>query len=134
LRVLAKARREGGQIPIRQIQVLSNTVDPPAIQNMLRYGSRLLKELGLDRDTDSCHLLADRYGRLLRKLGAFITIGKVEIQPHMAARVALFYLLNKTDPEKAVEARRRFPFSKNLYSSVLRFIVLLDHPNVKGRG
>ena len=99
---------------------------------MLSYGSRILKDLDLDRDTDSCHILADRYGRLLRKLGAFMTISKIRIQPHMVARATLFYLLCRTDPEKAREARRRYPFSSVLYNEVLRYLTLLDSAPLSG--
>jgi len=51
-RILARVNREhNGEagLPVRQIQVITQTVDPPLVKRMLTYGSRLLKELGLDR-------------------------------------------------------------------------------------
>jgi len=48
-------------IPIRQIQTITETVDPPIVKSILNYGSRLLKEFGFDGDTDSNHVFADRY-------------------------------------------------------------------------
>ena len=100
------------QIPIRQIQTITETVDPPIVRAMLNYGSRLLKQLGLSEDKDRNHILADSYGRMLRKIGAYLTVSKAKLQPHMAARAALFYLLSKTDTEKAKEAQRKYPFNK----------------------
>jgi len=100
------------QIPIRQIQTITETVDPPIVRAMLNYGSRLLKQLGLSEDKDHNHILADSYGRLLRKIAAYLTISKAKLQPHMAARAALFYILSKTDPEKAKEAQRKYPFNR----------------------
>jgi len=100
------------QIPIRQIQTITETVDPPIVRAMLNYGSRLLKQLGLSEDKDRNHILADSYGRLLRKIAAYLTISKAKLQPHMAARAVLFYLLSKTDPEKAKESQRKYPFNR----------------------
>jgi len=122
LKVLAKAHHEGSQIPIRQIQTIIQTVDPPVVKRMLSYGSKMLKELGMDRDTDSCHIFADRYGRLLRKIGAFIQISKTEVPPYIAARAALFYLLINMDREKALEARKKYPFG----TKYLEFVMTLD--------
>jgi len=99
-------------IPIRQIQTITETVDPPIVRSMLNYGSRLLKELGFDGDTDSNHVLADSYGRLLRKIGAYIMVSKSNLQPYQATRATLFYLLSKIDPEKAKEFQQKYPFNK----------------------
>ena len=121
-RVLAKVSMENGAsvsegengkipIPIRQIQTITETVDPPIVKSILNYGSRLLKELGLDRDTDSNHTLADQYGRLLRKIGAYIMVSKSNLQPYQAARAALAYILSKVDPEKAKEVTEKYPFN-----------------------
>jgi hypothetical protein len=109
------------QIPIRQIQTITETVDPPIVRAMLNYGSRLLKELGLDEDKDRNHILADRYGRLLRKIAAYLTISKSNLQPHQAARAALFYILRTVDPEKAKKAQKDYPFDRkylNLVSTI----------------
>jgi len=98
-------------IPIRQIQTITETVDPPIVKSILNYGSRLMKELGFDRDTDSNHTLADRYGRLLRKIGAYLMVSKSNLQPYQAARAALAYILSKVDPEKAKEVTEKYPFN-----------------------
>jgi len=97
-------------IPIRQMQAVTQMVDPPIVRSLLNYGSRLMKAVGLDRDTDRDHALADRYGRLLRKIGAYIMVSKSSLQPYRAARAALFYVLSTADPEKAGEFREKFPF------------------------
>ena len=47
-----------------------------------------------DLSTDKNHILADRYGRLLRKIAAYIMVSKASLQPYQAARAALFYLLS----------------------------------------
>ena len=118
-RVLAKAPAGTLDLPIRstQIQVISSAVDPPLVKKMLEYGSRVLKDLGLDRDTDECHLFADQYGRLLRKLAAFIQVSRVSVQPHLVARAALCYLL-RGNPERAEEASRKYPFDGKIYNMV----------------
>jgi hypothetical protein len=125
-RVLARTSKiEDGelQIPIRQIQTITETVDPPIVRAMLNYGSRLLKELSLDKDKDRNHILADRYGRLLRKIGAYLTVSKSNLQPHQAARAALFHLLTRTDQqEKAKEAKEKHPFNPRY----LEFVFTLE--------
>ena len=120
-RVVAEnAKKESGSlrnldekipIPIRQIQTITETVDPPLIRSLLNYGSRLLKETGYGTDTDSNHILADSYGRLLRKIGAYLMVSKSNLQPYQAARAALAYILTKIDPEKAKEVIEKYPFN-----------------------
>jgi ribosomal protein S27AE len=126
-KVIAKSENGDEDLPIRatQIRILSHAVDPPVIKSMINYGSRLMKQLGLYKDTEFCHLFADRYGRLLRKLGAFIQISKLDVQPYLIARAALYYLLKKTDSKKAEEAREKFPFS-NRYLSIVKKLEELD--------
>lgn len=72
-RILARINKEqnGPGLPVRQIQVITQIVDPPLVKRMLTYGSHLLKGLGLDRDTNRDHLFADQFGRLLRKIAAY---------------------------------------------------------------
>ena len=108
-------------IPIRQIQTITETVDPPIVKSILNYGSRLLKEFGFDGDTDSNHVFADRYGRLLRKIGAYIMVSKANLQPYQAARAALFFLLSKTDRKKAKEFQEKYPFNRK-YLKIVSFI------------
>ena len=111
-RVLAKTRSKGDQpVPIRQIQAIVKTVDPPVIRSMLNYGSVLLKRLGLDRDTEFNHAFADRYGRLLRKIGAFLQATGSKVPGYLVARAALGHLLEEEAKfEKAAVVRERFPF------------------------
>ena len=78
----SSSSRGEASLPVRQIQVITQIVDPPLVKSMLTYGSRLLKEMGLDRDTDRNHIFADQYGRLLRKIAAYIMISKSNLQPH----------------------------------------------------
>ena len=114
-RVLARVNDENGRedkLPVRQIQVLTETFDPPLVKSMLNYGSRLLKRLGFDGDTERNHVFADEYGRLLRKLAAFLMVGKLKVKPYLVARAALYYLLSKADGSKAEEVKQRFPFGE----------------------
>lgn len=46
-------------------------------------------------------------------------ISKSDIQPHQAARAALYHLLNKTDKEKAKKAQRKYPFNKKYLKLVI---------------
>jgi len=115
-RVLAKLRsreNDQGKIPIRQITTLTQTVDPPVVRNMLSYGSRMLKQLGLEKDTESCHLLADRLGRTLRKIGAFLHVSRMQVRPYMLARAAVYVVLSRRGMhDKAAEAQQNFPFKE----------------------
>lgn len=128
-KILARVNEENGlngaPLPIRQVKTVSYTVDPPLVKRILRYGSRLLKNLGLATDKTSNHILADQYGRLLRKIAAYIIIAKSQdyLKPHLAARAALYYLLSKTDLNKAKTLKARYPFSEK-YSD---FIFMLQH-------
>ena len=120
--ILARVNEEHNSeagLPVRQIQVITQTVDPPLVKSMLTYGSRLLKELGLDRDTDRNHIFADQYGRLLRKIAAYIMISKSSLQPHQAARAALYHLLSEVDREKAEEVKEKYPFNKKYLKLVI---------------
>ena len=127
-KVLAKAPAGTLDLPIRstQIQVISSAVDPPLVKKMLEYGSRMLKDLGLDRDTDECHLFADQYGRLLRKIAGFIQVSRVDVQPHLVVRAALCYLL-RGNPKKAKEASRKYPFDSKYYNMVAQVTELFNN-------
>jgi len=126
-KVIAKARTGTQDLPIRstQIQVISNAVDPPLVKNMLEYGSKMLKGLGFDRDTDECHMFADQYGRLLRKLAGFIQVSRADVQPYLVARAALCYLL-RGNPKKAEEASRKYPFDGKYYNMVAQATELFN--------
>ena len=119
-RVLAKAPAGRKDLPIRsrQIAIIQNAVDPPVAHRMLNYGSRMLKDLGMNQDTENCHVLADRCGRLLRKLAAFLQISKLNVQSHLVTRAAIYYLLRELKPEKADESRRKFPFKQKYLNIV----------------
>ena len=123
-RVVAKVSRENGkpdEVPVRQIQVITEMIDPPLMKNMLNYGSYLLKELGYDRDMVKNHILADYYGRLLRKLAVYLMDKKLSVPPNQVVHAALFYLLTKTDMKKAQEMLKKFPFDKKY----LRIVALV---------
>jgi len=120
-KVLAKAPAGTLDLPIRstQIQVISSAVDPPIVKSILEYGSKMLKNLDLDRDTDECHLFADQFGRLLRKLAGFIQVSKVDVQSHLVARAALCYML-RGDQKRVEDAKKRYPFNDRYYGMVSR--------------
>ena len=123
-RVIAKVSQENGkpdEVPVRQIQVITEMIDPPLMKNMLNYGSYLLKELGYDRDMVKNHILADYYGRLLRKLAVYLMDKKLSVPPNQVVHAALFYLLTKTDMKKAQEMLKKFPFDKKY----LRIVALV---------
>jgi len=118
--VLARGPKGTEDLPIRstQIQVMSSAVDPPVVKTMLNYGSRIMTELGLNRDDDVCHVLSDQYGRIIRTAAAFLQVSKMRVQPHMVARAALYHILIQLYPVKAEQAWRDYPFSNRH----LRFI------------
>lgn len=75
---------------------------------MMNYGNRPMKDL--DRDTDRDHTLANRHGKILRKIGTYPMVSKFNLPPYRAARVALFYVLCKADLEKAKEVQAKYSF------------------------
>lgn len=111
--VLAKGPKGTKDLPIRstQIQVMSSAVDPPVVKTMLNYGSKVMTELGLNRDDDVCHVLSDQYGRIIRTVAAYLQISKARVQPHLVARAALYHILIQLYEGKAEQARRNYPFS-----------------------
>jgi hypothetical protein len=126
-KVLAKAPEGIKDLPIRsaQIQVLSGALEPPIVRRMLNYGSQMLKQLGLDRDTDECHELSDQYGRCIRAVAAFLQISKLKVQSHLVARAALYHLLIQLYPERAEYARWAFPFPERCLTLVEQLSVLV---------
>ena len=71
-----------------------------------------MKRIGLDGDTEFNHVFADRYGRLLRKIGAFLQASGAKVQGYMVARAALWHLLDMVGLHgKASAVREKFPFN-----------------------
>ena len=132
--VLARAPAGTKDLPIRstQIQVMSSAVDPPVVKTMLNYGSKAMKELGLDRDEDLCHLLSDQYGRVIRTVAAFLQISKAHVQPHLVARAALYHILIQLYPEKAERARRDYPFGERHLKLVEQLAAIMRNVEEKG--
>lgn len=133
-KVLAKTKDQlvdRTDLPIRsrQIRIISESVDLPVVKNMINYGSKMLKSLDMNRKwvnyIDSDHVFADRIGRLLRKLGAFLQISKLKVQPYLITRAAVYYLLSTLKPEKAEEARKKYPF-KDKYLTIVKKLDLLE--------
>jgi len=113
-KVIAKAPNGTEDLPLRarQIQIVASAVDPPKVRNLLDYGSKLLREIGMDEDTEFNHLFADHYGRLLRKIGAFLQVSGMNVQGYMVARAALWHLLDVAGLHgKASLIREKFPFN-----------------------
>jgi len=132
-KVLAQAPEGTKDLPIRstQIQVLANAVEPPVVKTMLNYGSRMLKELGLDRDEDACHVLSDEYGRCVRTVAAFLQVSRMRVQPHVVARAALYHILIQLYPEKAEPARWAFPFQERHLQLVEQLALLARRAETK---
>jgi len=98
---------------------------PPIIKNLLNYGSLLLKRIGLDGDTEFNHIFADRYGRLLSKIGAFLQVSGLNVQGCMVARAALWHLLDAAGLHgKASVIREKFPFNTK-HLKIVRIINIL---------
>jgi hypothetical protein len=100
-------------------------VEPPVVKRMLDYGSKMLKQLNLDRDEAECHILSDEYGKLVRTVAAFLGVSKLKVQPHLVARAALYHLLIQLYPEKAETARWMFPFPERCLTLVEQLSVLV---------
>ena len=109
-------------IPIRQVQMITQTIEPPFIKNLLEYGSMMLKRFGFDRDTSSNHVFSDEYGRLLRKIGAYIIVTKAKnLQAYQVASAAFFYLLTKRGQiEKARKVKKEYPFHRKYFNLVAK--------------
>ena len=132
-KVLALGPSGTKDLPIRstQIQVMSSAVEPPVVKAMLSYGSMMLKELGLDRDEDTCHVLSDEYGKCVRTVAAFLQVSRVKVQPHLVARAALYHILIQLYPEKAEAARWRFPFQEHHLELVEQLALLARRVETK---
>jgi hypothetical protein len=124
--VIATAPAEKLDLPIRatQIQIISNATESPIVRAMLSYSSEMLHALGLDNDSEQCHVLSNIFGLRVRSIGAFLQAAKnPRIKPQLTARAAMYLTLGRF--EKNSEARRlrkQFPFDK-LH---LDFVVRLD--------
>jgi predicted RNA-binding Zn-ribbon protein involved in translation (DUF1610 family) len=131
--VLARGPLGTKDLPIRstQIQVMMSAVDPPVVKLMLNYGSGVMKELGLDRDEQVCHVLSDQYGRVVRQVAAIIQTGKVHVQPHLVARAALYHLLISLYPENAENARSTFPFDRRHLKFVQQVVRMMKRVEEK---
>ena len=132
-KVIAQAPEGIKDLPIRsaQIQVLSSAVEPPVVRRMLDYGSKMLKQLNLDRDEAECHELSDQYGRCIRAVAAFLQVSKLKVQSHLVARAALYHLLIQLYPEKAETARWMFPFPERCLTLVEQLAVLMRRVEAK---
>ncbi len=102
-----------------------SAVDPPVVKLMLNYGSKAMKELGLDRDDDVCHVLSDQYGRVIRQVAAYIQISKMHVQPHLVARAALYHALISLYSENAESARASFPFDRRHLKFVQQVVAIM---------
>ena len=109
-RVLAKTRKgeEKKNVPIRQILAVVEQVDPPMVRSMLNYASRVLKGLGLDRDTDECHLLADYVGGMVRQAASVLSLGRWKVKPYLLVRAIVYYCLTKHKPSKTGEFLEKY--------------------------
>jgi len=130
-RVLAKTRDAESKtnVPIRQITTITNTFDPPVARNMLSYGSRILKNLGLQRDTGPSAVLAHTLGGTLRKVGGFLAVSKMyeEVQPAMLVRAAVWFTLKRFGlMDEAEECRRKYKFRERDLKLVLKIAELSE--------
>ena len=118
----SEAGKEDVFLRARFMRMVNMNMEPQATMNMLKYASKMLKDLGLDQDTENCHVFADKTGRLLRKLSAYITTSKVDVQPFRVVRTAVYYRLRQLMPSKAGECRTRYPFSESYLNFVENFL------------
>ena len=92
-RILAKGPSGRTDVGLRacQVRVLTSKVDPPAIETLLAYGSKLCEAYGLHSNEDSAAVFADVLGRQLRKVGAWYVLrGQSERELRKVAS-AMFY-------------------------------------------
>jgi hypothetical protein len=130
-RVLVKShKKEGkGQVPIRQLTAVTEQVDPPVIRNMLNYASNVLKSLGLNCDTDSCHLLADYVGKIVREAASVLSLGNWDIKPYLVVRACVFYVMKKAMPSRTDEFLAKYrlnPKAVRFLSKVLELKIEIE--------
>jgi len=128
-RVLAKTRdaESKANVPIRQITTITETVDPPIVKNMLAYSSRLLKALGFTPENNISAVLAHDLGGILRKVGGFLAVSKIEVQPFMLVRAAIWVTLEKFGLiDEAQNCRRRYKFRESDLKIILKIAELSE--------
>jgi len=136
--VLASAPAEKLDLPIRstQIQVMSNAVESPVVRAMLSYSSEMFHALGLDDDSEICHVLSNHFGLRVRSIGAFLQCAKnPRIKPQVAARAAMYVTMVKLGKKgEAQRLREEFPFDKLHLDFVMRLDRLMREFGLTRKG
>jgi hypothetical protein len=93
LRVLAKSANGRQDLGLRakEIRLITQTVEPPAMKKCLEIASVKLIILGFDAN----HVIANDVGSLLRKLTIFCMLSKINCSSKELADAALYYTLKK---------------------------------------
>lgn len=123
-RIVASVKKEDLGLRARHLRVLTTRAEHPWIVNLLETGSKICKDFDLHRKDNACVRFADRYGGVLRQLGAFIIIrGEHWSELKKMARAA-FVLLYKefAGKEKAEEARQQLGIDHKFLNYV-RFLI-----------
>jgi hypothetical protein len=109
-RIVSAAGKEDLGLRAQHLRHLTNRVEHPWILQLLEQGSRICKDFDLHKEkNNACIRFANEYGRVLRKLGAFLVVrGKHWNELKKTARAAFIVLYREfAGEEKAEEAKQQ---------------------------
>jgi len=133
-RVIAQAPAGRRDLPLRArlVRIVDAHVEPRGVRRLLEEGSRLLKEHGLYQQGgghEQEYVFADRYGALLRKIGAYLHISQTRVRSYKAVTsAALYHLLQRHFSRRAEEIRSHLKFGDRELRLVRRIASLGEGP------
>jgi len=108
-RIVAAVNTEDLGLRARHLRTLTVKNEHPWIVNLLNEGSHICNQFGLHKKDNACIRFSNEYGRVLRRLGAFIIIqGRHWQELKKTARAAFIVLYRDfVEEDKAEEARQQ---------------------------
>jgi len=122
--IAAAVNTEDLGLRARHLRMLTTRSEHPWIINLLNEGSRICNQFGLHKKDNRCIEFSNVYGRVLRKLGAFIILqGKHWQELKKTARAAFIVLYGEfAGKDKAEEAKQQLDVNDKFLDYV-RFLV-----------
>jgi len=112
-RILSAVNTEDLGLRARHVRTITAKTEHPWIIDLLNYGSQICKQFDFHRKKDSYARFSNRYGKVLRSLGAYIIIrGKHWNELKQTARATFIVLYRDfVGKDRAEEARRQMGIS-----------------------
>lgn len=132
-RILAQGPNGNHDLPLRALQVrlLTSKLDHPTTQNLLSYGSALMKEHGMHTNQDSDVLFANALGKQLRKVsGYYVVRGENGGELKRVASAVFYILYVGVHPEKAQDLFQELSLSVELIHYAQMLLAALECPKI----